>query len=264
MSGDYYAIVGVDSSATQKDISKAFRAKARKLHPDKQPPGASEAQQLKAKKAFQELALAYEVLSDETKRADYNLSCPVPSSNANHGTGTQAHARANPQTGRGNTAARSGPWYGESEYEDWDFRQNRDDQTRQEETEKKQKAGLGEQHGHAFGGLGSHWVKPGPPPKATGWSGWKQSGGESKKRSADDDSDVSSTLSFNIDINLQDLDLQDLEMYEVSGMAPAEVWTFESHDDVPGNSSGAQDASANIPERNSRTKQKQPSCCTVS
>jgi len=253
MSRDYYAIIGVSSSATQKEISKAFRAQARKLHPDKLPPGASEATKQQAKKAFQELALAYEVLSDDTKRADYNLTRDVPSSNANRSTGAQAHARANPQSGGGNTGARSGPWFGEEEEDDFEeWKQSRDKQGQQEG-----KARTDAQHVQ-FGGLGGNWVKPTPPPK-NGWSGWKQSGGEAQKRRADNDSDVSSTLSF----DLRDLNLVDVEIQEDSGMAPAEVWTFATHDDDRGTGSGAQDASATNKD-SSITKQTQPACCTVS
>ena len=34
---DYYAVLGVPQSSTQKDITKAYRALARELHPDKNP-----------------------------------------------------------------------------------------------------------------------------------------------------------------------------------------------------------------------------------
>ena len=62
---DYYAILGVDSSATQQQIQKAFQQKARKLHPDisKEPD---------AEERFKEVSEAYAVLSDEEKRAHYD------------------------------------------------------------------------------------------------------------------------------------------------------------------------------------------------
>lgn len=58
----HYETLGVDQSATQDDIQEAYRAKARKLHPDA---GGS-------KEEFQTLLEAYEVLSDELKRGRYD------------------------------------------------------------------------------------------------------------------------------------------------------------------------------------------------
>lgn len=62
---DYYAILGVDKDASQKDIQRAFQQKARKLHPDvNKAPDAEE--------RFKEISEAYAVLSDEQKRARYD------------------------------------------------------------------------------------------------------------------------------------------------------------------------------------------------
>jgi len=73
-----YGVLGVQKDATEKDITKAFRAKARKTHPDKQPPGASDAEKQRACKAFQELVAAYEVLNDADKRRSHDLETPDP------------------------------------------------------------------------------------------------------------------------------------------------------------------------------------------
>src|ERR1700722_7975463 len=61
---DYYEILGVLRQSNSEEIKRAFRVKARDLHPDNKDSG-DEA-------AFKELAEAYEVLSDEKKRAQYD------------------------------------------------------------------------------------------------------------------------------------------------------------------------------------------------
>nr|QBK92234.1 MAG: chaperone protein [Pithovirus LCPAC304] len=64
--GDYYAVLGVAKTATQKEIKKAYRGLAIKYHPDKNP-GNKEAEE-----TFKEVAEAYEVLSDKEKRVKYD------------------------------------------------------------------------------------------------------------------------------------------------------------------------------------------------
>jgi DnaJ-class molecular chaperone len=63
---DYYSVLGVKRGADEKDIKKAFRDRARKLHPDvnKDDPAAEE--------KFKELNEAYDVLSDNEKRQRYD------------------------------------------------------------------------------------------------------------------------------------------------------------------------------------------------
>ena len=63
---DLYEIIGVDKSASENDIKKSYRKIAMKYHPDKNP-GDKEAE-----KKFKEAAEAYAVLSDDSKRQQYD------------------------------------------------------------------------------------------------------------------------------------------------------------------------------------------------
>ncbi len=63
---DYYEILGVGKSATQDEIKKAYRKLAMQYHPDRNP-GNKEAEE-----NFKEAAEAYEVLSNDDKRAKYD------------------------------------------------------------------------------------------------------------------------------------------------------------------------------------------------
>jgi len=65
---DYYKILGLTSSASEKEIKKAYRRLALEWHPDHKP--ASEKEE--AEKKFQEIAEAYDVLSDGEKRQMYD------------------------------------------------------------------------------------------------------------------------------------------------------------------------------------------------
>ncbi|XP_074312662.1 uncharacterized protein LOC141648097 [Silene latifolia] len=64
-SSDYYATLGVSRSSSAKEIKAAYRRLARQYHPDvNKEPGATE--------KFKEISAAYEVLSDDQKRALYD------------------------------------------------------------------------------------------------------------------------------------------------------------------------------------------------
>ena len=63
---DYYEVLGVEKGASAEEIKKAYRKSAMKYHPDRNP-GDKEAEE-----KFKELGEAYEVLSDDDKRARYD------------------------------------------------------------------------------------------------------------------------------------------------------------------------------------------------
>lgn len=63
---DYYEVLGVNRDASEEDIKKAYRKLAMKYHPDRNPDNP------KAEEQFKEAKEAYEMLSDDQKRAAYD------------------------------------------------------------------------------------------------------------------------------------------------------------------------------------------------
>ncbi len=63
---DYYAILDIDSNAAPEEIKKAYRRQARRYHPDLNPGNKA------AEEKFKAIGEAYEVLSDATKRSQYD------------------------------------------------------------------------------------------------------------------------------------------------------------------------------------------------
>ncbi|KAL0241034.1 hypothetical protein GEMRC1_006270 [Eukaryota sp. GEM-RC1] len=66
MPQDYYDLLGVSRSATDKEISKAYRKLALKYHPDKNPNNPE------AEDKFKQIANAYDVLSNPERRRIYD------------------------------------------------------------------------------------------------------------------------------------------------------------------------------------------------
>lgn len=92
---DYYAILGVQKSASEEDIKRAFRKLAQKYHPDKN--GGDEAK-------FKEASEAYSVLSDKKRRAEYD-------------TYGRTFAGGGPQGGFGGFSADGAGGFGGQEFE---------------------------------------------------------------------------------------------------------------------------------------------------
>ncbi|GAB4464552.1 MAG: J domain-containing protein [Armatimonadaceae bacterium] len=63
---DYYAFLGVDKTASEKQIKDAYRKLARKYHPDVNPGDTT------AEEKFKEISEAYDILSDKDKREKYD------------------------------------------------------------------------------------------------------------------------------------------------------------------------------------------------
>ncbi len=78
---DYYEVLGVSKDATKEEIKKAYRKQALKFHPDKNPGDK------KAEENFKEAAEAYEVLSNNEKKARYDRFGHAGMGNSGNGFG---------------------------------------------------------------------------------------------------------------------------------------------------------------------------------
>ncbi|CAB4372217.1 MAG: molecular chaperone DnaJ [Actinobacteria bacterium] len=90
---NYYEVLGVSETAVPKDITRAYRKLAREFHPDANPGNAS------AEDKFKEISAAYDVVGDETKRAEYDeVRRQAPMGGMGFGGG-RSGAGFNPGTG---------------------------------------------------------------------------------------------------------------------------------------------------------------------
>jgi curved DNA-binding protein len=121
---DYYQLLGISKSASEKDIRQAYRRLARQYHPDLNPGDKA------AEAKFKEIGEAYEVLSDAEKRKKYDRY----GHDWQHAEAAEAAAREG-----GFGGARWGPGQGNVRFETADF----DD------------AAFGDLFGNLFGGAGA-------------------------------------------------------------------------------------------------------------
>ncbi|XVE60718.1 hypothetical protein DITRI_Ditri05aG0150600 [Diplodiscus trichospermus] len=80
---DLYKVLGVSRSATKDEIKEAFRKLAVKYHPDKHSHSPKSIQD-SATLRFKQVSEAYQVLSDDRKRAHYNLTSSSASSSSSY------------------------------------------------------------------------------------------------------------------------------------------------------------------------------------
>ena len=83
---NYYQALGVERTASDEDLKRAYRNLSKKYHPDLQN-GKTDAEKKEAEEKFKEISEAYSVLSDKKKREYYDNFGTVPDENGGHGHG---------------------------------------------------------------------------------------------------------------------------------------------------------------------------------
>ncbi|GAB2272690.1 hypothetical protein Dimus_007512 [Dionaea muscipula] len=121
MAVDHYKVLGVEKNATKEEIKQAFRRLALKFHPDRHPAAAGSCQSARdhATLRFKQISEAYEVLSDDRRRAAYNFTRNSRTTGGggyyhygNHGYGGSSGSSYYRSKYRGATSSSSGTGYG--------------------------------------------------------------------------------------------------------------------------------------------------------
>lgn len=89
----YYDVLGISRKASPEEIKKAFKKQALRWHPDKNPENKEEAE-----RKFKEIGTAYETLSNERKRAEYNEFLDSQTSNQSNQPRRNASRTTHTQT----------------------------------------------------------------------------------------------------------------------------------------------------------------------
>lgn len=89
---DLYRVLGISSDAAAADITRAYRRRARAVHPDTAAPGAEDPARFRA------VSEAYQVLSDPSRRAGYDRARDQRAARA-HGPQARRPARSGPAAG---------------------------------------------------------------------------------------------------------------------------------------------------------------------
>ncbi len=107
-----YEILGITKDATPKEIKMAYYKTAKQYHPDTAPADKQDS----AREHFQMVAAAYELLSDPTKKSEYDRSTMWGAGSWKTGDSGEWQQKAQQSTasssrGRGSGAAETPPWY---------------------------------------------------------------------------------------------------------------------------------------------------------
>ena len=98
---NYYEILGVDRNVSQKDLKKAYKKLAKKWHPDLNKDNLKVAEE-----KMREINVAYDTLSDEVKRLDYNKKLDAEPKAQRKSEKTSSTQRTKQTTSKTSTSAK--------------------------------------------------------------------------------------------------------------------------------------------------------------